>query len=438
MIVREHALLTTRPSAESSIDQARIALATFEWLIELSTEWSRSLRTVYDQGHPAIKLGSLVGYICSPAGEQIEILPKTESGCENTSESRDVMRRILQSSIAPKQYQANDALLMKDDSPIHEWIFSQYLEELQSLVTHGLKFNYLEIEEQQAFLRGRLNVSAQVQQRPGSEHLFHIRHEIFTPDRLENRLLKTALNFVHSYCATSDNWRLSNTLMQQLDEIPVETAPVPRLKQWSSSRLMQSYNAIKPWCELILMQFNPNFQRGSHRGIALLFPMELLFESYVANLLRGQVVPGWRLRSQAKSKYLIENHKSKALFNLRPDLLLESKSAVQVLDTKWKILDSNNSGENYGLKQSDFYQLFAYAHKYQKGKGDMMLIYPANNKFDRPLPAFQYQEDLFVWVVPFCLKTQKLKEGEWCGRFASLNPSDICCEPQSPLQALDA
>jgi 5-methylcytosine-specific restriction enzyme subunit McrC len=105
-------------------------------------------------------------------------------------------------------------------------------------------------------------------------------------------------------------------------------------------------------------------------------------------------------------------HDKGQMFQLRPDLLvIQGNSICAVLDTKWKLINSANKSDKYGLSQSDFYQLFAYGHKYlQGGKGPMMLIYPKTAAFTKPLPVFDYGNDLRLWVVPFDLKEETL---EW-------------------------
>ncbi|MCD5997555.1 hypothetical protein KDX38_28945, partial [Pseudomonas sp. CDFA 602] len=74
-----------------------------------------------------------------------------------------------------------------------------------------------------------------------------------------------------------------------------------------------------------------------------------------------------------------------------------------VLDTKWKRLDSTSGSKNYGLSQSDFYQLFAYGQKYLGGEGDLVLIYPRRASFQEALPGFEFSAGLRLWVVPFDL-----------------------------------
>ena len=91
-----------------------------------------------------------------------------------------------------------------------------------------------------------------------------------------------------------------------------------------------------------------------------------------------------------------------------------------MLDTKWKLLDQQNLKDKYDLNQDDFYQLFAYGHNYQNGTGDMLLIYPKHDGFTQALEPLNFDGSLAVWVVPFCLHSQRLVCGEWAGRFPAL------------------
>ena len=180
-----------------------------------------------------------------------------------------------------------------------------------------------------------------MRQRPGSNHLFHVKHELLTVNRLENRLLKTTLELVHQHCHNPQHWRISNILMHRLESIPTEPSAAQQLKRWSTARLMQHYAGIKPWCELILKQMNPNFQKGTQRGIALLFQMERLFESHVRVSIDRIIDTPWKLVSQSSTHHLITNHCGKPIFALKPDLILQVENTRQVLDTKWKLLDEN-------------------------------------------------------------------------------------------------
>lgn len=91
------------------------------------------------------------------------------------------------------------------------------------------------------------------------------------------------------------------------------------------------------------------------------------------------------------------------MFRLEPDLLLEQGQQAWVLDTKWKRLDAAERQNKYGLSQADFYQLYAYGQKYLAGRGEMALIYPCTAQFSEPLPPFDFNSELRLWVLPFDL-----------------------------------
>lgn len=104
------------------------------------------------------------------------------------------------------------------------------------------------------------------------------------------------------------------------------------------------------------------------------------------------------------------------IVNLRPDLLiLKDKQTLCVLDTKWKLLDSSDSKNTYGISQSDIYQLYAYGHKYLKGQDQkrLMLIYPKTERFQEPLPAFYYEDGFRLDAVPFDIDKGELVVGDY-------------------------
>lgn len=278
----------------------------------------------------------------------------------------------------------------------------QFLAELDHLFKRGLRFDYQRIEEEQRFLRGQLNVVAQMRQPAGRQHCFQIRHDVFMPDRPENRVLKFVLERICTLTQLPDNWRLAQELRNQLAEIPASRYPHRDLSAWSDERLMAHYRAVKPWCELILIDQMPLSVSGQWQGMSLLFPMPKLFEQYVAGWLRTNLSPDASLRTQARSEFLCQ-HQDESMFRLEPDLLVTKGDRRWVLDTKWKRIDAKRRDNNYGLGQADFYQLFAYGQKYLKGAGELVLIYPSHGDFVEALARFSFADGLGLHVLPFDL-----------------------------------
>lgn len=412
--VREYARLTTAAVAPGNLDCAQITESAFEWLCELSASFNRNGATLLQlEGRRSLRWDSYVGVLETPCGTRLEILPKHHEQDDCVLKSRRLLRKLIQHGLQLKPREASVASLELFDAPLSEWVMGQFLTELDLLVKRGVRFDYQRIEEEQRFLRGQLNVVAQMRQPPGRQHHFQIRHDVFLPDRPENRLLKLALEHVAKATQDAANWRLANELRAMLAELPASRQVNQDLRAWSRDRLMAHYQAVKPWCELILNQQMPVAVTGHWRGMSMLFPMERLFECYVEGWLRKQLAPAARLTSQASRAYLCE-HGQGRMFCLKPDLLIDTAEQRWILDTKWKRVDTGKPEKNYDLSQSDFYQLFAYGHKYRINRGTpkLVLIYPYWSGLTKALPTFDYGQGMSLWALPFDLDSDRLLDAD--------------------------
>lgn len=409
--VREYARLTTAAVAPGNLDRAQVSASAFDWLCELSAGFSRNgARLLQVEGRSELKWDSYVGVLETPCGTRLEILPKHHEQGDCEYKGRALLRKLIQNALQLKPRETSVASLELFDKSLSEWVMGQFLSELDLLVKRGMRFDYQRIEEEQRFLRGQLDVVSQMRQPPGRQHRFQIRHDVFLPDRAENRLLKLALEQVAKSTRDADNWRLAHELRVMLTDVPASRQVGHDLRAWSRDRLMSHYQSIKPWCELILNQQMPVAVSGQWRGMSLLFPMEKLFEQYVEGWLRRRLAPGVSLTAQA-SRHSLCKHNDTAMFRLEPDLLLELGQHAWVLDTKWKRLDGVDRQNKYGLSQADFYQLFAYGQRYLGGRGELALIYPRTAQFLKPLPPFDFSSELRLWVLPFDLDEDVLLAG---------------------------
>lgn len=410
IVVREYARLTTE-NVFHSYDQASVSNADFEWLCNLSAGFKISGASLLQiENRRWLRLDNFVGIVETPSGTLIEILPKHTDNSSQTaiSKSRALLIKMLEAALDLPVRITDKTDVQTYAHPLLEWVMKQYVLSLDQLIKRGIRFDYTRVEEEQRYLRGQLDMIKQLRQPPGRNHIFPIRHDVFLANRPENRLLKSALLRVCSKTQQPDTWRLSHELIGLLAEIPESKAFHDDFSQWRDNRLMAHYKAIRPWCELVLGQHMPIAMRGKTNGISLLFPMEKLFERYVEYNLRQQMRSPYSLRPQAQSQSLCI-HKGKDIFQLRPDLLIqEGQKNVLILDTKWKLISVFDSENKYGLSQGDFYQLFAYGHKYLEAKGEMLLIYPLTERFAEVLPSFNFSPDLKLWVVPFDLENNIL------------------------------
>jgi len=405
--VREYARLTTEP-CDASLDRAQVSVSAFDHLCRLNESFSRGgARLLQVDGRRWLRLDNYVGVLQTPCGTTLEILPKHQDHGDSLTSCRALLRRMIQSMLDLPTRDAGEAQLERFDAPLTEWVMGRFLAELDRILKRGIRFDYQRVEEERPFLRGQLNVFAQLRQPPGRAHHFQVRHDVFVPDRPENRLLKLALESIRLATQHPDNWRLAQEISFRLAEVPASTRIEDDFRAWGTDSLMVHYRAIKPWCELILNRSLPLALLGTHSGLSLLFPMERLFEQHVTRWLRRQLPSDVRLRAPASSLSLC-THDGKPIFQLKPDLLVEAGPKRWILDAKWKRLDSADRDNKYGLSQSDFYQLHAYGMKYLQGRGNMALVYPRTTLFSEPLVPFHFDENLMLSVLPFDLDEDQL------------------------------
>lgn len=407
-------------TAISGLKKRYVSQATLDWLIENYQNWipedSEAEPILTDFKKNSFRLGAYVGYIQSPYNdEKIQIYPKIELGDDGLIESQAILKKMLDVVYDLNARELSNADLDHQNLPLHEWIITKFLNELEQLLHIGLKRDYELVEESQPFIKGRLLLAQQIRKGPGQEVIFNLEYDKFLFNGIENRLINTALQYVLALTENNDSLLRAYDFSQMLESIPVVKNPIDEFFKWREDRLLDYYSGIKPWCEIILTHISPSFQYGAHQGISLLFSMPHLFEKYVAKLLK--VKKGLSLHVQPNQRTLIKHQpkesKLQQWFKLEPDLAIRDKVNFKVIiDTKWKLINQskNTSQDKYGINQADLYQMFAYGQKYLEGKGKIVLIYPKHQKLHEHLPVFNFSDELNLYVIPFDLQAGQLVE----------------------------
>jgi 5-methylcytosine-specific restriction enzyme subunit McrC len=370
------------------------------------------LRLTQRGGHRAIQVTSFVGVIRSPDGYQVEVLPKVgKSMPGGAAEARRLLIEMLCCLHGFRHVQTEHAKLIASRMPLLEVFIAEFLRAVERVVKRGIRGDYVLRRDNLLTLRGKMMVGQHVRQNICRADRFFSEHDEFSKDRPENRLLHAAVCRALSWSASRDNQQLARELRFVFQDVPLCVEPSLDFKRTRLDRGMTHYADALAWARLILNDESPLSSSGGYRAPSLLFPMEAVFEAFVARHLARQLKRPLFVKAQARAHYLVR-HRQQKWFCLRPDLLIRDQRDHLVLDAKWKLLDAGkaNGSDKYGLSQSDFYQLQSYGLSYMDGQGDVVLIYPRTTEFDQPLPVFEFpkSEGLRLWVLPFCLKTRML------------------------------
>ena len=374
-MVREYDLLLLGERSGQHPVGAVLAAPAFRALNTLAQGTLTGVLTSTRQGDvPALKLGSHVGVLRTPDGTVIEVLPKTHERGDDVGASRALLLRMLAATDVRFRV-APPANLDPARMPLFEVFLRYALEGFKAAIRRGVPHAYVTVEEERSGFRGRLHLSRQVRQPPHRGHLLHVQYDEYLPDRPETRLVRLSLERIQRMTALDASRRLSRELLLALEGVPPCVDVQRDLQAWRTDRGHAHFAPLEDLCRLVLHELNPLAGGSSSRALGVLFPMERVFEAYVAGQLRAQR-PDWTVRTQVTERALGDVRGQRA-FPLRPDLHLTLPSGeIIIADTKWKRLDP--SPPTYGISNADAYQMLAYSEVFQQDQPSprLWLLYP--------------------------------------------------------------
>jgi 5-methylcytosine-specific restriction enzyme subunit McrC len=113
-----------------------------------------------------------------------------------------------------------------------------------------------------------------------------------------------------------------------------------------TKRYLPDNNNILKWAETFLLNNSFTNFVGTTLNVAVLFPMEKVFEGYVTFLF-SKYADGFKIRAQDRSYFLVEKHIDGGKFQLRPDLFIKRETVKEIIiDTKWKLIDELAPNKN--------------------------------------------------------------------------------------------
>ena len=343
-----------------------------------------------------ISVKNYVGLIQMKNGFQVQVLPKIDFGGkedEGNAQTKRVFLKMLRSMKDFPSKVFNDASLKADRMNLYEIFINMYLQEVLKLVKHGIKSDYVEKEDNLNFYKGKLLVSKHVRSNLAHKERFYVAFDEFLPNRAENRLVKATLEKLEKLTTSAENSKEIRQLLTAFEMVDSSTNYEKDFSKVVINRNTKDYEMLIKWSKVFLLNKSFTTFSGSTTSRALLFPMETVYESYVAQQMKRIFVPaGWNVSSQDRGYYLFTEPRLQ--FALRPDIVIRRGDRTIVLDTKWKSL-IDNERKNYGISQGDMYQMYAYSKKYETS--EIWLLYPVNAEMRNHAPiSFYSGDDTFV------------------------------------------
>lgn len=377
---------TVRLFEYDSLKHADISESQLKRLKAFDDSYSRQKgnRRVFDWNANGGKTTSYVGVVRIP-GLTLEILPKIDRPDANgdNEKKRSAQNNLLYMlSITSKvPIEERDIAGLKTSHGLLETLVAIFVRRLLDELRKGLEHNYIHHEENISILKGKLLFSQHIRHNASHQERAFVGFDEFIADTWLNRILKAACRKLLGVSQAADTQKLVREALAVLDEVSNCLIDEHHFHKVTLTRNNERFKVLLEFSRLVLLDQSPLPSAGREQTISLLFPMEQLFEEFIATIICRNA--DWfsltrsEIHVQAKGmrSYLLERKEPKGLyFQLKPDIVVDRPDRRLILDTKWKCLINSAEDKKNNVSQADMYQMYAYATRYECKEN--VLLYP--------------------------------------------------------------
>jgi 5-methylcytosine-specific restriction enzyme subunit McrC len=332
----------------------------------------------------------MVGVIAAPECS-LEILPKVDPDDpdEDAGTVRGRLVQMLDVALDLRLGAGEAARIARNAPSLLDILIRIFANELMMQVRRGLPKSYLACEDDLPALRGRLDIKRQFTVHAVRPDRLACRYDVLSHDTALLQLMKACVVRLGRYARSASTRRLLDELRILLADVR-DVAPARVAKKITLDRRTSGWRSLLTLARLLLGKEWQDTHSASDapEGISLLFPMNDLFEAYVAALARRALAPwGVEVKSQGGGAFCLadwcvdDETPQGRLFATRPDIMLSRNGRpLAIVDTKWKAIGRDLTDRKRGVAQADVYQMMAYAQLYRTDR--LMLLYPHHRGLD--------------------------------------------------------
>lgn len=296
----------------------------------------------------------------------IEILPKLDQeGKEQTGQWQELLLDMLTYCDQLPVFAPTQQMVHASSGVFIERFFSLFLDQVDLLCKRGLLRQYQWIPKQLNVWKGQVDWPRHlVKNSIHQEHVF-TKVDEYSTDHWANRIIVAALRSIVQWTNMPENNARARQLLAAFSGVSGMTKERFSWDHLPAHEGRKDYRTALQMARGLLENQVSGIKSGKSMGLALLFDMNRLFESYVFRQIQNTGLPGLVVRTQASRSFWQER-------KLKADLVIQYKDQTVVMDTKWKHVAPNTAPS-----MEDLRQIFVYLQYFSAGKG--VLIYPCAN-----------------------------------------------------------
>jgi 5-methylcytosine-specific restriction enzyme subunit McrC len=317
----------------------------------------------YNLIHNGISFNNYVG-VLQVNDITIEVLPKID---KLDADWKSILVKLLHYTGEIEVDATEFSNLKMNKHSLLELYFSLFVKECEYLLHRGLIKKYRKNEGNLYALKGSLQFGKNISQNLVHAERFYTKHTVYDKQHLLHQILVEAMYVIQKVSNSSNIHTSINKLLLNFPEQDRLKVTENTFSKIQFDRKTEPYKKAINIAKMILLNYHPDINKGDNNVLALFFDMNLLWEKYVAKVLRTYLPNEFEIKTQ--NKRLFWESKDVPSANIKPDILVLKNGKVEkILDTKWKLPYDNRPSDD------DLKQMFSY-NKIFEGT-ESWLLYP--------------------------------------------------------------
>lgn len=213
--------------------------------------------------------GAYCGFAYLANGTLLEILPDTNGSISDA-------RKLLCAEFCRRCGFTFEPSRFDPDINFMEYLISVFAGETMKIIKSGVLSTYASREENLTSVQGTIMFSENIRRNLVHRERVYVRHDVFTPDRSENRIIKAAAIKLNKLTASSNSSHLLKEAMSFLDEVRMPYNITAEFSQCINTRNTKKYSTILNICRMLLDKNEGTAFSGKYITCAQFYPLSAL------------------------------------------------------------------------------------------------------------------------------------------------------------------
>lgn len=230
--------------AETAQENGSLSAMLGDFAGACAADGRKAVTVCQEDGAKYYRAGSYCGFACLADGTLIEILPPV---------GRDSVyaRKVLCAEFCKRCGFTFSPSAFAPEMNFLEFFISVFAGETMKIIKSGVLSAYASCEENVTSVQGTILFSENIRRNLVHRERLYVRHDVFTPDRAENRLIKAAASVLIKLTADSRSSHLLKEALSFLDEVAVPHSIAAEFGRCINTRNTKKYSTILAICRML-------------------------------------------------------------------------------------------------------------------------------------------------------------------------------------------